>query len=175
MFCVNCGKDIPENSYICHYCKFVLNKDYEQTNNSSGKKQESIPIKSVIKFIAEVIVVIICVAGGVKLKHMATEFNYIDQIQCGKPSGYNITYQQAFSRYFRNCDWEYEKDGSIKRVRFTGITSDNENVDIVFNITDVDDGFYYNVENIIVDGVRIENVLGDYGLGLAIEEIFESY
>lgn len=62
-----------------------------------------------------------------------------------------------------------------KRVRFTGITADNENVDIVFNITDADDGFYYNVENIIVDGVRIENVLGDYGLGLAIEEIFESY
>ena len=31
MFCVNCGKDIPENSYICPYCKFVLNKDYEQT------------------------------------------------------------------------------------------------------------------------------------------------
>ena len=57
----------------------------------------------------------------------------------------------------------------------TGITADNENVDIVFNITDADDGFYYNVENIIVDGVRIENVLGDYGLGLAIEEIFESY
>ena len=25
------------------------------------------------------------------------------------------------------------------------------------------------------DGVRIENVLGDYGVGLAIEEIFESY
>ena len=87
----------------------------------------------------------------------------------------HITYQQAFSRYFRNCDWEYEKDGSIKRVRFTGITADNENVDIVFNITDADDGFYYNVENIIVDGVRIENVLGDYGVGLAIEEIFESY
>ena len=68
-----------------------------------------------------------------------------------------------------------KKDGSIKRVRFTGITADNENVDIVFNITDADDGFYYNVENIIVDGVRIENVLGDYGVGLAIEEIFESY
>ena len=64
MFCVNCGKDIPENSYICPYCKFVLNKDYEQTYNSSGKKQESIPIKSVIKFIAEALVVIICVAGG---------------------------------------------------------------------------------------------------------------
>ena len=43
---------------------------------------------------------------------------------------------------------EYEKDGSIKRVRFTGITADNENVDIVFNITDADDGFYYNVEKI---------------------------
>ena len=39
MFCVNCGKDIPENSYICPYCKFVLNKDYEQTYNSSGKEQ----------------------------------------------------------------------------------------------------------------------------------------
>lgn len=39
MFCVNCGKDIPENSYICPYCKFVLNKDYEQTYNSSGKNK----------------------------------------------------------------------------------------------------------------------------------------
>ena len=62
---------------------------------------------------------------------------------------------------------------SIKRVRFTGITADNEkNVDIVFNITDADDGFYYNVENILVDGVRIENVLGDYGVGLCYRRNF---
>ncbi len=75
----------------------------------------------------------------------------------------NETIGEMFSRCYTNGKWTTDM-GSTPRVTFSGMSNNGNGtyskVEVVFAITPTDksDEFYFNVENIFIDGMRVTDI-----------------
>ena len=181
MYCPRCGEILNNDARFCNRCGLQLyeglsTEEVYQNTNAKPRKNHSVLLSAIVKVI--IISVIVCVvawlfldtSGGIS----SEDDRYIDFVKNGSPEAYpDITYGEAFSNFFSNCQWQYFKgDNDTDVVEFSGdcMYRDAEATVTLQFILDVDEGTFeagYLAFNDVPQVVLVEYAL--------ITTVFDAY
>ncbi len=114
MYCPRCGEQVKDNSNYCPCCGLQL-INYAPVYSSQPKAKSSSIFKTILIVLASLVSLCAIIYGIFYLylsvsddTLIGVEDSHITFVKNGTPTAYpNITYDEAFSNFFSNRQWEY--------------------------------------------------------------------